>query len=312
MIPRFLHRTRLCWTILASIALAPAAFSQGDGPRAYFPAPVDTNLVALYGIFLDSNKTFDSGTVFSDGDLNLNMAAAQYTRTFAVGGNTSALFVVLPAGEVSGRISKGPFSPNTSSSGMGDMLIGGVLGLVGSPALDLQEYMTYKPEVSLGLLTKFGLPTGAYDSSDALNMGTNRWSAQVGLPWSFYWGETLTDAGLTTLDFLPSVTFYGDNGDPNGGNNLEQDMLFLLEMHLTHNINRAMWVSLDAFYTRGGETTMDGVAGDNAQESFSLGGSASVSLSSAFSLKFTYGGVVARNDDGPDGQAFRVVASLAF
>jgi hypothetical protein len=240
------------------------------------------------------------------------VGAAQYTRTIAAGGRASGLFVVLPAGKVSGRLEAGPAAPQSSSSGMGDLIVGGIIGLVGSPALSLEEFMQYKPKTSMGLLTKIGLPTGTYDGSQALNLGTNRWSVQVGAPISFFFGETLLDEKLTTFDLLPSITFYGDNDAPFGGNTLEQDMLFLLETHLTHNINRAMWVSLDAFYSNGGETTMDGVAGNNAQEALSLGASAGVNLSRALSFKFSYGEVVSRNDDGPDGYMFRIIGSVVF
>lgn len=300
----------LATLILANTSARLAA--QGDGPRAYFPAPIDMNLVAGYGMFIDGNKSLDPGAVIKGGDLSLNIGVAQYTRTLAAGKNAVAVFAIVPAGEVSGTVRIGPNAPSQTSSGTGDLMIGGVLGLFGSPAMDLQEFMQFNPETSLGILAKLGLPTGAYSSSQVINLGTNRFSLQLGAPFSYVIGETLLDDNLTTIDILPSFTFFSDNDEPFGGSRLEQDMLFLLEAHLTHNVNRAIWLSLDTQYSNGAETTMDGVAGDNAQEALSLGGSVGVNLSRAFSVELSYGEVVTRNDDGPDGNMFRIVGSLVF
>ena len=85
-----------------------------------------------------------------------------------------------------------------------------------------------------------------------------------------------------------------------------------VEGHITRNLNQAFWVSLDALYLYGGETTTDGVKGGNTQRAFFLGGTFNVALSRSASLKLSYGEVVSRNDSGPDGWGFRAIASFAF
>lgn len=300
----------ICLTALLSIL--PRAQAQGDGPRAYFPLPVDSNIVAGYGMFIDGNKSLDPGFVFSDGNLELNVGVFQYTRCFNFMDQTAGLFGIVPAGKVSGTLGGGSLSPESSSSGLGDIILGGVFTLYGMPAMTPKEFQEFDPGFSLSLLAKLTAPTGAYDDSQVINLGTNRWSAQVGVPLFYYFGETLLDEDLTTIEILPTVTFFTDNNDPFGGSSMEQDPLFRIEAHITRNINRALWVSLDSMWTYGGETTTDGVSGDNTQSSLSLGGSVGLNLSQSLSIKASYGGIVARNDNGAEGHMFRTVVSFVF
>ncbi len=308
------YQSLLCVGVcLAVIQLIPMrAAAQGDGPRAYFPAPVDLNLITGYGLFLQGNKSLDSGVVFPEGDLDMNVGVVQYTRSLGVAGQSAGLFAVVPAGEVSGTLAGSRVSPESNSSGLGDVLLGGAFCLYGMPAMTLDEYPRFDPGFALAILTRVSAPSGEYDSSQPINLGANRWSVQLGVPIFYYVGESLLDEDLTTFEFLPSVTLFTDNDDPFGGDSLEQDPLFRVEAHVTRNINRAFWLSIDGLWTYGGETAMDGQGADNTQRSLSLGGTAGVNLSPALSVKASYGEVVDRNDDGPDGRMFRLVASVLF
>jgi len=165
----------------------------------------------------------------------------------------------------------------------------------------------------VGLLGQLTLPTGQYDSGQILNMGANRVALRVGLPTAYYIGDSFLDPRLTTLELLPSITFYGDNPDaPGSASTTSQDLVFMLEGHLTHNLNRAMWLSLDALYTTGGETETDGVSNDDSPVSFAMGVTANLNFSTTASLKVSYGETIWASGDGPDGEAFRAVFSVSF
>ena len=73
-----------------------------------------------------------------------------------------------------------------------------------------------------------------------------------------------------------------------------------------------IWVSLDGFYSYGGETTTDGVLNDDVQDALAVGGTMNLAFGPAFSMKASYGEVVYRNDAGPDGRMFRIMATGAF
>jgi nucleoside-specific outer membrane channel protein Tsx len=72
------------------------------------------------------------------------------------------------------------------------------------------------------------------------------------------------------------------------------------------------WVSLDANYQFGGETTTDGIPGDDDKESFGLGATIGVNLSKQLSVNATYGEVISHNDNGADGHMFRVKLAYLF
>lgn len=113
-----------------------------------------------------------------------------------------------------------------------------------------------------------------------MNPGTNRWSLRLGLPMVLPFGQAPTP---TYLEINPNVYFYGDNDDPFGADSREQDPLFVLESHLTHNFTPRLWAGIDLRYQNGGETTTDGVVDDNRINQ--LGGG--VSLGYQFTRSFS-------------------------
>ncbi|MCF6264375.1 MAG: transporter [Xanthomonadales bacterium] len=251
--------------LVLSLLIPTNASAQGFGPRAFQLVPENTNVLALYGYLLDGNRAVDPSVVIQGADIDIDLAVLQYSRAFAIKGNQAGIYGIVSAGQVDGAVDLGGMALSDSNSGFGDIQIGATFGVIGSPSLSLEEYVKFKPAFSAGILTLFTLPTGQYDESHALNLGTNRWAAQLGTVLLWYQGDTLLDPRLRTFELVPSFTFYGDNDDPFGANSTEQSAMFKLEGHITQNINQAMFLSADAFYTYGGETTTDGVNNNDKQ-----------------------------------------------
>jgi hypothetical protein len=291
---------------------AGSVLAQGDGPRAYQVVPNGTDLLTVFGMSLHGNQTAAAGSVVQGGDIDVDVGIVQFTHSFTMAGKQAAVFAVLPFGEVSGKV-KPPFNRiKGSSTGMGDVIVGGVLGLVGPPPLTLQEFVAYDPGFALGVLVKATLPTGSYDGDKFLNMGGNRWALQLGVPMGWYIGKSFIDPALATVELLPSVQFFGDNTDPRGANKTGQDPLFRLEAHVTRNVHKAVWLSLDGLYLNGGATSTNGRNNHDAQEAFELGGTVNVNFSTRASVKLSYGEVASRNDDGPDGEMARLQFNYVF
>jgi hypothetical protein len=85
-----------------------------------------------------------------------------------------------------------------------------------------------------------------------------------------------------------------------------------LEMHLTHDLNKKLWVSLDSYSRLGGETSSDGTAGGNQQAWTALGATIGGSHWSKARLSFTGGAVLAGNDNSPDGWQLRLQFQQSF
>jgi hypothetical protein len=311
-------------TAVSSVALACAALlastqasaqAQGDGPRAYQMLPEGVHALTVYGIFQDGNETIDPATIIEGSDISIDIGIVQYVHPISVRGQASGLFIALPFGQVEGSLAaRPPFNGiSGDASGVGDVVLGAVIGLKGSPSLSLQEYAKFKPGFSIGALTKLSLPTGSYTQDKALNLGTNRWNLQLGAPMGWVIGESYLDPKLTSFELLPSVTFYGDNDEPFRANNMSQKPIFRLEGHITRNLNKAVWISADALVSNGGETETDGVDNNNRQYSLKLGATLSVAVAKTASLKFSYGETVdSNNNNSSEGKMFRVVGTLLF
>ncbi len=305
-------------TFLGACLAAPA-FAVDDGPRAYFPVPVGTNNFNLLGIFQNTDSTLDPATVIRGADLNVDAGVLQYTRAVDIGGNAAAFALIMPFGQVRGRAEielPGPAGNSvvreTSSSGLGDISLLGIVGLVGSPAMTKQQYVQHTPGFSLGGLVMITAPTGAYDGEKAINFGTNRWAFRFGAPFGWALGKSYLDPRLTTIEFVPSVTFYSTNDAPYRADRRTQAALWRIEGHLTHNFNRAIWGSLDVTGNTGGNTTTDGVSDDSSKSWMGAGITAGVNLSPAFGVTATYGGIVTGNSNAPEGDGFRFNLRYTF
>ncbi len=306
---------------LGAMALWAAGSGQvlanmGDGPRAYQLLPKGAQVASVYSLFLRGNVAADAALSYPGSDVDVDIAVLQYTGTFELGGQQSAFFIALPLGGVAGSLTL-PNLPNVTlsgeASGAADLQVGGVFGLVGSPSLALKDYVTYDPGFAMGWLVKATLPTGSYDATQLLNMGANRWSLQTGPLIGYVLGTSYLDPKLMTFELLTTVTVFGDNTDPFGGaSRLTQDPLYRIEAHVTRNLSKAIWVSLDALYSYGGETFSDGVSNADKQDTFALGVTASAALSRTSSVKVTYGEVISGNADNSDSHGVRVVWSMAF
>lgn len=290
---------------------ATSAWAQDDGPRVYQLAPRGAQAWTAFAVVKRGNEEPEVGTVIPGSDIDTDLAILRYVTTLSLGGRQFAPFVIVPTGRVKFSIDDG-VTPPASSSGFGDLQIGGVLGLVGSPALVPADYARFKPGFSTGLFAKVYFPTGAYSAAKAVNLGSNRHALQIGLPTSFAWGTSYRDPRLTTLDVFPTLTVYEDNDDPYGAGRSSKDTLFSVEGHLTHNLNRTTWLSADMLYRRGGETTTDGVAAGDATHGWSAGGSVGWVLDPRATLILTYQQVIERDDNGPDGGFFRAALVLPF
>lgn len=291
------------------------AQAQGDGPRAYQMLPENVHAFTAYGIFQDGNETIDPATIIEGSDISIDIGIVQYVHPLSVRGQASGLFVAVPFGQVEGSFSTRPPFNNISgeASGVGDVVLGAIIGLKGSPSLSLQEYAKFKPGFAIGALAKLTLPTGGYDQEKILNLGANRYNLQLGAPMGWIFGESYLDPHLTTFELLPSVTFYGSNEDPFRADTLDQAPIFRLEGHLTRNLNKAIWISADALVSNGGETETDGIDDDNRQYSLKLGATVSVAVAKTASIKLSYGETVnSNNDDSSDGQMFRIVGNILF
>jgi hypothetical protein len=294
------------------LLLAFPAWAQDDGARAYMMVPKGTTTVSVRGHLLRSNLAIDPGTVVEDADLNTNLLVFQFVQALTVLDGQSFVFLVVPTSRIEAKATLPGDNVSKSISGFGDAQLGFVLGVYGTPSLSPADYANYSPGLAVNLLAKAFFPTGKYSELRSINIGANRFALRLAVPIVYAIGERMSDPHLMTIELLPTVTFYSKNDDPFEAERTKQKPLFILEGHLTRGFNKSFWASLDLLWRRGGEVEVDGVDADNFQRALSLGATGAFALSRRASLKLSYGGVVSRNEHGPNGWMARAILGFVL
>lgn len=296
------------------VGLLPAAVvqAQQDGARGYLLGTKDSQALLFIDSYTSANQSPDHGAVVVGSDITSNVAAVQYVSTFDLGGTFATAFAVLSAGNIDGTVNSGGTILSNDSGGIGDFVLGGTLGLIGMPALSPEQYVAHDPGFAMAALAVVMAPTGAYDSSDIFNLGTNRWAFRVGLPMYYIWGESYLDPEMTTFELRPTLTFYTDNKSPFGARRQSQDPFFELEAHLTRNLNDKLWIAADAIYQYGSETATNGASDDNTRMNVNLGATVGFNISPTVQVRASYSHSVEHNDFGMEGQGGRIMVIWAF
>ena len=297
---------------VASVCAPGVAHAQQDGARGYMLGPKGVHAVLAAGTYASGNQSPESGSVVVGSDISSAVGAFGYGHPLTIGGNTATVFGVLPGGGISGSLANGGTTISNDSSGIGDFVLGGTVGLIGMPALSPEEYVAHKPGFAMSALALVMAPTGSYDSSEIFNLGTNRWTFRAGLPMYYALGQSYVDPHLTTFELKPTLTFYTANDEPYGADRQTQDPLFELEGHVTRNLNSRFWLAADAIYQYGSGTSTNGAGDDNTRINLNIGATVGASLNASMQLRVSYAHSIAHNDFGLQGGGARIMLIGAF
>lgn len=285
-----------CLVLLLFFAWVPqTVLAQGEGPRTYLPAPAGTNVLSATWMDMESNMNFAGSILIPDAEITSTIVAVNYNRYFSLANRLVEIWVTGIGGEVNGSTTAEPFrGSSVGISGIADPYFAMRVGLLGAPALDLATFMQTPPGFQVYALAGVTMPWGDYKQNRPLNLGTNRWSLRLGLPVVMPLGKK---PGTTWLEVHPNVYFFGDNDEPFQANKREQDALYVVESHLTHNFTSKFWAGLDLRYQHGGETTTDHVNDDNKVNRWGGGAAAGYAFTRSWSGFISYGEVINESDN---------------
>lgn len=286
-------RSQLSAFTAATLALMPG-IGFADNARDWQNSPTDLNMVFGYYNRVDTNTPIDTTLPINGLSLDADLYLFRYARSFGIDGRNSAIQFIQPYADVSASFDNAQFFSGTKrNGGMGDTQIVFAHNIFGGPALTAEEFASWKPETFLTGALWMTMPTGDYDKDRIINIGSNRWVFKPELGFG-------TPIGPTWLEINTYVSLFGDNKDYHGDSKLEQKPLYAIEGHYSYTINRALWVSLDATYNRGGESKIDGDWQDNKQENGLLGASLGFMLSPQFGGLIAYNDTVSERTGSPD------------
>ncbi|WP_448653047.1 transporter [Pseudomonas fluorescens] len=286
-------RSQLSAFTAATLALMPG-IGFADNARDWQNTPTDLNMVFGYYNRLDTNTPIDTSLPITGLSLNADLYLFRYARSFGIDGRNSAIQFIQPYADISASFDNAQFFSGTKhNGGMGDTQVVFAHNFFGGPALTAAEFANWKPETFLTGAFWLTMPTGDYDKDRIINIGSNRWVFKPEIGFG-------TPIGPTWLEINTYVSLFGDNKDYHGDSKLEQKPLYAIEGHYSYTINRALWVSLDATYNRGGESKIDGDWQDNKQENGLLGASLGFMLSPQFGGLVAYSDTVSERTGSPD------------
>jgi hypothetical protein len=292
---RLVIRARAAVIGLSMLTPAPGA-AQDLTPRAYFPTPVSSNAVIVTYAVSDGEVVFDPTLPVTDSTGTVHLMAASYYYAFDFFGRSANLAAALPlaVGDVSGEVSG--TDTTVHRAGLGDVMVRLAVNLRGGAARSPLEFVRAGPIRSvLGASLKVVMPTGQYDHTRLINLGTNRWAFKPELGYARRVSRVIVEVYGGVWLFTTNDDFLASH-DAARGDDRVQAPIGALEFHVSYDVNPRLWLSADFNYWHGGRVSVnDEKRLLTLQSNSRIGATASLPVSRRQSLKVSYSdGLVVR------------------
>lgn len=258
----------LCWLLLTLGAVSLPATpitAQELETRYYTNIPVGLNLLQFGYARSTGNILIDQTLPVEGLDATLNLTQLKYGRTIDFFGKAGKVEALLPLafGHWTGT-EIGVGDRERDITGLADARFTLNVNFVGSPALRLREFRDYRQKTIVGAVLQVVAPTGQYDPSKLINIGSNRWSlkSEVGVSRAI---------GRWYVEGAGTLWLFSDNRDYFGGQVLSQDPIFAVQGHIVYSFRPGLWLGFDVGYLDGGTTTIDGRTLDTLQSNSRAG-----------------------------------------
>jgi len=263
----------------ATVGGAASMSAQELIPAAYTPAPYGVNFVSVSALSNRGDVAFDPTGPIDDARARIVASSLTYARTLNLFNRSATATVILPyvVGDLEGLYLGEPAAVNRS--GTGDLVLRLGVNLFGGRAMSRQEFASYKPKTMVGMSLTVKAPTGQYDDTRLINIGTNRWSIKPEIGFVHVMGRWAVDAYV-------GAWFYTANSEFIGGTTRDQDPIYSTQAHLRYLFRRGLWAAIDANFWYGGKATIDGRGGDDLQRNSRVGLTLSWNVTRQHNLRF--------------------------
>lgn len=267
------------WLVVLAVLLTGAvpAISQELEPRAYRAAPVGFNFLLASYSWSSGNVLVDPTVPIEDLNVDLHAVVVSYLRTLRLFGRSSSFTVSVPYAYITGSARVEGDLVTASRAGSADLRMRIVVNLLGGPAMTREEFAKQPRGRSMGVSLTVLAPTGQYDPTRIINFGANRWGFKPEIGYSSIKGRWILDAALGVWLFTVNDDFLGLER--------EQDPIVSFQGHLSYDITKKIWMSIDANYFTGGRTTTGGELKDDLQKNSRVGLTLSLPLRPGHSLR---------------------------
>jgi len=289
------------------------ALAVDDGARAYWKGRDGTHGVSFQYLRLDlqtsDSQQFAPGQyIYPNADIEASIFIANYVRHMTLFNRPSSLSLAIAGGDIDvdvnarAQLQFAPpgIAPGTafsqSSSGFADPSAQLVVNLFGTPPLKANfDLIDYEPTWTIDAAVMLGVPIGEYDDDKLVNLGQNRWFGRIAFPIKYHFG-VFTRGYMNSFELIPSVWFFAENDDFMG-QKLENDPMWQLEAHLTHDFTPNFFGSLDMLYRSGFQSEIDGVEAGEELDIGDLGFTLNYQVTDNLAIRTGFSSNVFGDDD---------------
>ena len=252
-------------------------------PRILSAVPLKGNFAAVGYGYSSGNILLDNSLPVEDLRAELHSFIVGYSRSFKVFNRLSKASIVVPASFVTLRALVEGVDTSANRDGLGDMQLKMSMVLIGVQPAELTDFPTAeRRDFRLGFQAAVRAPTGKYDNTKLINLGTNRWGFKAGIAAvKVFNSKWFWEAQINTWSFTK-------NNDFNQGNTLKQKLILSFQSHVTFLINPNMWIAVGAGSNHFGETLLNGEGQNNKQQAVRYGGSYAVRFGRRHGLKLSF------------------------
>lgn len=277
-------RHRPCrWALIRDSAVGllfpvAVACAQELEPRTYSPSPVGTHFLVGTWSYLSGDVLTDSSLPITGVRAQFNLWSLAYVTTFGFLGHTASLGLGLPfaRGNVSGDVVDSP--TEVHRAGLGDMRLRFAFNLFGNPPLPPDAFATHEPATAAGTSLTIIVPTGQYDGSRLVNIGTNRWAFKPEFGISQPLGNWFVDGSAGVWFFTANNAFFN-------GKQRTQAPLMTFQIHGGYTFRPGLWLAGDLGYVSGGRTSTNGIEAQDRQANVRYGVTVSAPIARGWSTK---------------------------
>ncbi len=292
-------------TITIIVSFNGPAFAIDDGARAYWKGREGTNAVSFQYLNLNMQASgaqqFDPAHfIYPNADTEANLMITNYARHFTLLNRASSLSVAIAGGSVDVDVNTNLVTPGylppgvapgitlrQSASGYADPTVQLDVNLFGTSRLkSTVDLVNYEPTWTLDAAVMLAFPVGKYDSDKLVNMGQNRWFGRIAFPFKYHFG-VFAPGYMTSLEITPSIWLFAENDDF-VGQKLENDPMWQLEAHLTHDFTRSFFGSLDLLYRGSFQSEIEGVEAGEELNIGNLGFTLNYQVTDNLALRTSY------------------------
>jgi hypothetical protein len=252
-------------------------------PRAYSASPVGANFVVAGFGRSSGSVIFDPSLPITDVTAHINGFTVGLGRTLGIWGRQALVTAALPYawGDVEGNVAE--TRRRITRSGLTDLKAKLSVNLYGSPSLTPEEFAKPRPRTPLVAASlTVTAPTGQYDPTKLINLGTNRWAFKPEVGASLPWKRFYFDLYVGAWFFTENPRFY------TGASTRRQDPLTTLQLHASYTFRPGLWLAVDSTWYGGGAARVNDGPPSARINNSRLGATLSLPVAKRQSVKFAY------------------------